>query len=271
MELFNPLVSIVIPVYNGANYVSEAIESALKQTYKNIEVIVVNDGSTDNTEEIVKSYGNKVRYFYKENGGTSTALNLGIKNMRGEYFSWLSHDDMYYPKKIFYQIEELKKLENKDTIIMSDHDGINENYEKTHKTNYMSHINDYPPRINSNLHPVIYMQTHGCTLLISKKCFDKVGLFDEEVLVAQDFEFFYRIFKEFPHKLISKVLVTARDSHNRQGIRSKIKCSLEYSNLLISIIESLSEDDIKLLAPSKLDFYIEMRDFFEDAGYKEAF
>lgn len=271
MELFNPLVSIVIPVYNGANYVSEAIESALKQTYKNIEVIVVNDGSTDNTEEIVKSYGNKVRYFYKENGGTSTALNLGIKNMRGEYFSWLSHDDMYYPKKIFYQIEELKKLENKDTIIMSDHDGINENYEKTHKTNYMSHINDYPPRINSNLYPVIYMQTHGCTLLISKKCFDKVGLFDEEVLVAQDFEFFYRIFKEFPHKLISKVLVTARDSHNRQGIRSKIKCSLEYSNLLISIIESLSEDDIKLLAPSKLDFYIEMRDFFEDAGYKEAF
>ena len=271
MKYFNPLVSIVIPVYNGANYVAEAIESALKQTYKNIEIIVVNDGSKDNTEEIVKSYGNKVRYFYKENGGTSTALNLGIKNMKGEYFSWLSHDDMYYPKKIFYQIEELKKLENKDTIIMSDHDGINENYEKTHKTNYMSHINDYPPRINSNLHPVIYMQTHGCTLLISKKCFDKVGLFDEEVLVAQDFEFFYRIFKEFPHKLISKVLVTARDSHNRQGIRSKIKCSLEYSNLLISIIESLSEDDIKLLAPSKLDFYIEMRDFFEDAGYKEAF
>ena len=271
MKEFNPLVSIVIPVYNGANYVAEAIESALNQTYKNIEIIVVNDGSKDNTEKVVKSYGDKVRYFYKENGGTSTALNVGIKNMKGDYFSWLSHDDMYYPKKIFYQIEELKKLENKDTIITTDHDGINENYEKTYKTNYIEHINAYPPRINSNIHPVIYMQTQGCDLLISKKCFDKVGLFNEEVLVAQDFEFFYRIFKEFPHKLISKVLVTTRDSGNRQGIRSKARGSLEYSNLFISIMESLSEEDIKLLSPSKLDFYIEMRNFFEAIGYREAF
>ena len=84
-NIFNPLVSIVIPVYNGANYVSEAIESALKQTYKNIEIIVVNDGSTDNTEKIVKKYGDKIRYFYKENGGVASALNLGIKNMKGEY------------------------------------------------------------------------------------------------------------------------------------------------------------------------------------------
>lgn len=154
---FNPLVSIIIPVYNGANYVAEAIESALNQTYKNIEIIVVNDGSTDETEKIVKKYGDKVRYFSKENGGTSTALNVGIKNMKGDYFSWLSHDDMYYPNKIKIQIEELKKLENKDTILMTDHDGINENYEKTYRTNYISHINAYPPRINSNLHPVIYI------------------------------------------------------------------------------------------------------------------
>ena len=99
-EKFNPLVSIIIPVYNGENYVAEAIDSALAQTYDNIEIIVVNDGSEDRTDEICKSYGNKIRYFKKENGGTSTALNLGIKNMNGEYFSWLSHDDKYYPNKI---------------------------------------------------------------------------------------------------------------------------------------------------------------------------
>ena len=74
LKQFTPNVSIVIPVYNGSNYVREAIDSALSQTYKNIEIIVVNDGSTDDTDEICKSYGNKIRYFKKENGGVSTEI-----------------------------------------------------------------------------------------------------------------------------------------------------------------------------------------------------
>jgi glycosyltransferase involved in cell wall biosynthesis len=77
---FNPKVSIIIPVYNGSNFLKEAIDSAIAQTYKNIEIIVINDGSSDNgaTEKIAKSYGDKIRYFKKENGGVATALNLGI-------------------------------------------------------------------------------------------------------------------------------------------------------------------------------------------------
>ena len=76
---FNPLVSIVIPVYNGEEYIEEAIESALNQTYKNIEIIVVNDGSIDNTQNIVKTYEDKILYYEKENGGVATALNLADK------------------------------------------------------------------------------------------------------------------------------------------------------------------------------------------------
>lgn len=101
-----PLVSIVIPVYNGGNYLRQAIDSALAQTYDNIEIIVVNDGSTDDgvTEEIALSYGDRIRYFHKENGGVSTALNYGIQQMQGDYFSWLSHDDAYTPDKIAAQM-----------------------------------------------------------------------------------------------------------------------------------------------------------------------
>ena len=97
MKNFNPLVSIVIPVYNGSNYLREAINSALNQTYKNIEIVVVNDGSTDGglTEQVAKSFGDKIRYFSKENGGCGSALNCGIDAMKGGYFSWLSHDDLY--------------------------------------------------------------------------------------------------------------------------------------------------------------------------------
>ncbi|WP_032139571.1 glycosyltransferase family 2 protein, partial [Rickettsia tamurae] len=119
LNIYHTLVSIIIPVYNGANYMKEAINSALAQTYKNIEIIVVNDGSKDNgeTERVALSYGDKIRYFHKENGGCGSALNYGIKNMKGEYFSWLSHDDIYYPNKIEHQVNILNKLDNKDTII----------------------------------------------------------------------------------------------------------------------------------------------------------
>lgn len=116
---FHPMVSIIIPVYNGANYIREAIDSALNQTYDNIEVIVVNDGSRDKgkTEGIALSYGNKIRYYSKPNGGVATALNLGIEKMRGEYFSWLSHDDMYTPEKIAYEVEQLSSYPNRTIVV----------------------------------------------------------------------------------------------------------------------------------------------------------
>ena len=115
-----PLVSIIIPVYNGSNYMKEAIDSAINQDYQNIEILVINDGSTDGgkTEAIAKSYGDKIRYFKKKNGGVSTALNYGINKMRGQFFSWLSHDDRYYRNKISTQMNYLinNNLLNKKVI-----------------------------------------------------------------------------------------------------------------------------------------------------------
>ena len=115
----NYKVTIVIPVYNGSNFMKVAIDSAIAQTYDNKEILVINDGSTDNgeTEKIALSYGNKIRYIKKENGGVATALNLAIKEMKGDYLSWLSHDDIYKPYKIEKQIETIKKLEDKTTIL----------------------------------------------------------------------------------------------------------------------------------------------------------
>jgi len=273
-KMFNPKVSIVIPVYNGSQYLGEAIDSALAQTYKNLEIIVSNDGSNDNgaTEAVAKSYGDKIVYLCKkENGGASTALNAAIKVMTGEYFSWLSHDDMYYPKKIQRQVEELSKLENKNTIMMSDLDGINEKREKIYKTNYKQHIKDYPSREKSFIHPVLYNQTHGCTLLIPKVCFDKAGLFDVGERVAQDFELFNRIFQKYPHKLVPEILVTARDTSNRMGRRAKPRASLEYSRLYIGILESLSDKEIALLAKDKLALLSDMWLFFKEAGYIQGY
>src|SRR5689334_22845299 len=107
MADMNPKVSIIIPVYNGSNYLHEAIDSALAQTYKNIEVIVVNDGSTDEgaTDKVALSYGDRITYISKQNGGVSTALNVGIQSSTGVFIAWLSHDDVFLPHKIELQVD----------------------------------------------------------------------------------------------------------------------------------------------------------------------
>ena len=186
-------VTIVIPVYNGSNYMKDAIDSALAQTYKNLEVIVVNDGSNDDgkTKAIAESYGDKIRYFEKENGGVSTALNLAIEKMTGEYFSWLSHDDMYYPNKIEREMEELKKYDD-NTILYSNFDLINEKGEKT-RSIYLDHNmltakSDYA---------VLRGAIGGITLLIPKKVFKEEGLFDPKLRCVQDYELWFRVLDKY--------------------------------------------------------------------------
>ena len=190
----NPLVSIIIPVFNGSEYMREAIESALAQTYSNIEVIVVNDGSKDNgkTEKIALEYGEKIKYIYKENGGVSSALNIGIRYMTGEYFSWLSHDDVYVPDKIEKQIEVIKKNNLQNAVVKSftnfiDKDSKLMNY-KVPKT--CERVWEWDDAVQY----VTKFGVNGCTLLIPKKVFEQVGGFDERLRYCQDTFMWWKIF-----------------------------------------------------------------------------
>ncbi|MCE1254649.1 MAG: glycosyltransferase family 2 protein, partial [Anaerolineae bacterium] len=174
MQSSQPKVSIIIPVYNGANYLRQAIDSALAQTYTNTEVLVINDGSTDlnATEDIILSYGDKIRYFKKENGGVATALNLGINKMSGDYFSWLSHDDMYHPQKIEKQISELRTIDNPNTISVCNVTVINSEGQKI-QSNHVS------TRAQRSIRVFLAIDTetglNGCALLIPRHLFDTCG------------------------------------------------------------------------------------------------
>ena len=97
-------VSIIIPSYNCASYVEEAVQSALSQTYSDCEVVVINDGSTDNTEEVLAPYRDKIVYISQENKGLAGARNSGIKRASGDYITFLDADDIFLPEK------ELKKI-----------------------------------------------------------------------------------------------------------------------------------------------------------------
>lgn len=195
---FNPLISVIIPVYNGADYLGEAIESALKQTYKNIEIIVVNDGSKDEgaTDKIALSYGDKIKYFKKENGGVSSALNLGIKNMSGDYFSWLSHDDKYLPDKIKNSVELLSKYNFDEKLIAyTNSKYINEKSEYLNKNSVIRFATEEIIESEDCIKSMLkFGSLNGCALLIPKAAFSECGGFDEKLRYCQDVLMWQRLF-----------------------------------------------------------------------------
>jgi glycosyltransferase involved in cell wall biosynthesis len=246
MNEFHPLVSIVIPVYNGSNYMRCAIDSALGQDYDNIEVIVVNDGSTDDTDEIAKSYGDKIRYFAKENGGVSTALNLAIRNAKGEYISWLSHDDYYLPNKVSRQIEELGKLESREKILICGgctcQDLLSNNEVNFVVPNYYKNV------VLEKIDALIIMYAglvHICSFLIPIEAFYKVGFFDPELHAVQDFYLWFQfIDRGYLFFYIPEILMIGR-IHKEQVSFSKLKMCYYDELILWEFANKLFRDDIK--------------------------
>ena len=251
-----PLVSIVIPVYNGSNYMREAIDSALNQDYDNLEIIVINDGSTDGgkTREIAKSYGDKIRYLEKENGGVSTALNLGIKEMKGEYFSWLSHDDRYYPNKISTQINYLIEhdLLDKKVITYTDYDVINEKSKVIGETSF----GVYRPNDKPEL-ALIRGLVSGTALLIPKRAFEDYGVFDTKYRCVQDYLLFFDFMKTYRYVFIPKVTNSTR-VHAGQVTNVNPKVIEENNFLWIKMQEETSNETKIRLMHSIYDFYVRM-------------
>ena len=263
MKTFYPKVSIIIPVYNGSNYMKEAIDSALAQTYGNIEILVVNDGSTDGgaTEKIAKSYGNKIRYIYQENGGVASALNHGIKDMEGEYFSWLSHDDLYLPNRVSSMVNSLSSSmgNTSNTIVAT-------SYAYFNQSGIFAKVSP-AGNVNKNKHPLFFLFSgyiNGCALLIPKKSLTDLGGFDESLPTTQDFDLWFRLFRKNKLLFLDKELTLSR-SHDEQG--SKVMLSdhvVECDRLWINMSEQLTDYEKVAIFGSVLDFYYNIYYFLCD-------
>lgn len=253
----SPKVSIVIPVYNGANYMRDAIDSALGQTYKNCEVIVIDDGSNDGgaTDAIARSYGEKIRYFTKENGGVSTAVNLGIRKMTGEYFAWLSHDDIFTADKIEKQITAIKESGCSKTIVHSNFDFL---YVEGGKRVFVDWLEQYTKeQVESGNFAPVFLAIHGSTVLIHKSHFERVGVYDEKLLATQDSEFLFRVMRGQKSIFIEDSLMISR-VHKEQGQKT-IKChSMEYNEMFQQFCEILTENEKVEMCGSLLNFYYKL-------------
>jgi len=266
--LEQPLVSIVIPVYNGANFVARAIDSALMQTYPHCEVIVVNDGSCDEgkTDAICKSYGERIRYFEKPNGGVASALNCGISNMKGTFFSWLSHDDFYLPEKIAHQMQELASR-SEDTILYSDYYML---YPEIHLKARVNFRKKYPlDLLDVPMFPVLFGLVSGCTVLFHKSHFERVGLFDESLLTTQDYEFWFRAFQG------QKVHCCANADvcicmHRNQGSRTLPEVTQSANRLWCALMDKVPSYDMYRISGTKYLFYRDMEQLFQRFGCYEA-
>lgn len=263
-KIFNPLVSIIIPVYNGEKYMREAIDSALAQTYGNIEILVINDGSKDTTDKIAKSYTSKIRYFSKENGGVSTALNLGIENMKGEYFSWLSHDDVYLPQKIESEINLLSTLENKKTVIYSGFQCINSESKITNTINLDKNYSQ--EQLNISLFPFFHELISGCTLLIHKDLLIENGLFDITQKTTQDYDMWFKILQKYPIKYDTNCYTQSR-SHQQQVSNTCTEHAENCNHFWINTIRKTLEKQLYLQYASKIQFLIDIDYTFFKMGY----
>ncbi len=249
----DPLVSIVIPVYNGSRYLAEALDSALLQTYGNCEILVVNDGSTDDTEDMALGYGDKIRYFAKENGGVATALNMAIENMHGEYFSWLSHDDVYYPYTIEEKMKALRCRGDMARIAWGDHDILMENTGEIISRKFSELFNE--EQLTDSVFPILTGCIGGCDLLIHKRHFDRVGLFNENLRYTQDYDMWFRMFYGQRLVYINKPLYRVRN-HDLQGTKTESEhAHAEDARLHLDFARKLNREDMVRMFGSAYKYY----------------
>ena len=184
-------VSVVIPVYNGEAFVAEAIESALDQTYDNVEVIVVNDGSTDQTSSILEAYGNRLKVISTENGGLSVARNIGILASTGRFVAFLDADDIWHPLKLSFQVRALEQ--NPDWVVVC-------NRRVKFGDTRELRIDDIELLIQSHspdAYPILHRNpVHASSVLVRKQALAHAGLFVPKLGgAAEDTEMWARLSK----------------------------------------------------------------------------
>jgi glycosyltransferase involved in cell wall biosynthesis len=207
------LVTAVIPVYNGERHLREAVASALAQDYPALDVLVIDDGSTDGSAEIARSFGSQVRYHYQPNAGLSAARNAGVALARGKFIAFLDCDDLWIPEKTALQIEVFRTRPATDMVF-----GLIEQF--------------YSPELGER---GVFAGPDGtavmpgysaCTLLARAGVFARAGHFDIEFRVGEFLDWYARASDAGLHSLmLDRVVLKRRIHENNMGVRDRDKRS----------------------------------------------
>ncbi|MGA1840851.1 MAG: glycosyltransferase [bacterium] len=234
MRTGNNKVSVIIPTFNRVTYLSEAIESVLSQSYDNLELIVVDDGSFDNTRDLVHSFSDeRIGYFYQKNNGIASALNLGLKKSSGDYIARLDSDDIFLPEKLKLQVKLLDH--NPDLGLV-----YTQAYNMDDKGNALK----------------LFLKNHTCpqeplkvlrhflfppsqSIMFRRSCIDKIGYFDETMPVGEDWDFCIRMAQKYRFAYCDEPLVKIR-KHPDMITSDKIKTAQSILQVMEKHVETLS-------------------------------
>jgi glycosyltransferase involved in cell wall biosynthesis len=257
---------VIIPSYNTAKYISHTIDSVLGQTYKDYEIIVVDDGSTDNTKEVLKPYMDQIKYMYQKNRGRAGARNTGIKAARGKYIAFLDSDDLWTSEKLEKQVNILAKNKNID-FLFGDKQRFSDNgkviiFSMFKKHGYDEDFFGGPLFVRDPYRKLLeanYIPTG--TVILKRKCFDRSGLFDETIYV-EDFEFWLRsaLFNNLAYS--TELWELERD---REGSGSKNLKAVYLSR--ISILEKHERKFGDNLSELNIDLNPKIREACTNIGY----
>lgn len=244
-----PKVSIIMPTYNQAHYIKKAIKSVLNQTMGNFELIIVNDGSTDQTETIIKEFDDpRIRYHFRDKKpnhgrGEYSAINFGLNKMRGRYFTWIHSDDIWPRESLQWRLAALQNglydlahgdiryidvLGRKKKIIKA------ESWPAPKILNYYCH-NYYQDKYNNKPPKGIF---HHTTLFMKKDVLKKVGFWNEDLKYGGDLEWMLRVLKKCKIKYVPKVVYYYRVYKTNFSQRYK---QFDTRQMTLSILDDLCE------------------------------
>ncbi|MEX2396948.1 MAG: glycosyltransferase, partial [Balneolales bacterium] len=215
-----PLVTIVIPTYNHGQFIGEAIESIFAQDYKNYEIVIIDDGSLDNTEEVVSNYEG-IKYLKQKNQGLSASRNIGLQNSKGEYITFLDADDVLQPNAITTNVQHFTK--NKNCAFVSGN----------HKRIAVDGREIAPPQISyisSNHYEAFlkgnYIGMHG-TVMYNKKILLEEGGFNTNLAVCEDYDLYLRLSRK--HKIFSHQQIIASYRQHDNNMSSNVSLMLKHA------------------------------------------
>jgi glycosyltransferase involved in cell wall biosynthesis len=231
------LVSVIIPTYNRENYITKAIDSVLNQSYKNYEIIVVDDGSTDNTKEVLEPYMDKIKYIYQDNAGVYTARNVGIHCAKGQWVAFLDSDDQWLPEKLSHQLECMHRTGIQacftNSVFSDGKQLLERQCPQPEKESVKEKIitDPFEPFI-IGAHPLSIQ-----TMLVAKDLLEKTGCFNGRMRIGNDTQLIFNLALETSFVFLHSVHAIINRDEAREGlVNTTLKTTRKRSEVQISIL-----------------------------------